>query len=83
MFGFPVQARVHTLFKKTMPNAQTFTPYGATECLPVSSISGHEIVTSTYKKTKKGAGTCIGKALCKTKIKIISEKENTLIEKKP
>jgi len=37
------------------------TPYGATESLPVSSISSNEILSDTWKETVIGGGTCVGK----------------------
>ena len=45
------------------PEASIFTPYGATECLPVASIAGHEILTETWAKSRLGKGTCVGRAL--------------------
>ena len=89
MFGAPVQTKMHHLYKNIMPNGETYTPYGATECLPMSSISGSEIRNQTANKTKEGSGTCLGKALSGTQIKIIEENANykdlsrTLVEKKP
>lgn len=38
------------------------TPYGATECLPVSSISGAEIEGDTRELAESGFGTCVGRA---------------------
>jgi len=36
------------------------TPYGATEALPVATISGGEVLGETAKRSKSGAGTCVG-----------------------
>lgn len=47
------------------------TPYGATESLPVCSISGHEIFDETAAKTRTGAGTCVGRPFPRMEIKII------------
>ncbi|MGE3611673.1 MAG: fatty acid CoA ligase family protein [Bacteriovoracaceae bacterium] len=71
MFGAPVRLEIHQMFKKILIFGDTYTPYGATECLPVSLISGTEILNSHGRKMRAGAGTCIGKAVPETKIKII------------
>ncbi len=36
------------------------TPYGATEALPVASISASEVLSETAKRSDQGAGTCVG-----------------------
>ncbi|MES2792593.1 MAG: AMP-binding protein, partial [Planctomycetota bacterium] len=47
------------------------TPYGATESLPVCSISGREIIQETAAKTRTGAGTCVGRPFPRMELKII------------
>jgi acyl-CoA synthetase (AMP-forming)/AMP-acid ligase II len=37
------------------------TPYGATECLPVSTIEADEVLGQTEAKTDEGAGVCVGR----------------------
>lgn len=71
MFGAPVRYEIHKLFKKILPFGDTYTPYGATECLPVSLISGTEILSKHLSKMKSGQGTCIGKKVPGLEIKII------------
>jgi olefin beta-lactone synthetase len=41
--------------------ARMYTPYGATECLPVSSIESAEVLEQTAVKTSEGAGICVGR----------------------
>ena len=41
--------------------AQLFTPYGATEALPVCSIGSAEILGDTRASTDRGRGVCVGK----------------------
>ena len=72
MFGAPVRTEIHEMFKKILVNGDTYTPYGATESLPVSLISGTEILDGKANATKLGAGTCIGKAVPGIEIKIIN-----------
>ncbi|MFL5785935.1 MAG: fatty acid CoA ligase family protein [Bacteriovoracaceae bacterium] len=72
MFGAPVRAEIHQLFRKVLPKGDTYTPYGATECLPVSLISGKEVLNKTAALTDRGAGVCIGHAVPNAEIKIIN-----------
>jgi acyl-CoA synthetase (AMP-forming)/AMP-acid ligase II len=71
MFGAPVRSNIHEMFKKILVNGDTFTPYGATESLPISLISGSEILGIKSQQTNSGAGTCVGKAVPGIEIKII------------
>jgi acyl-CoA synthetase (AMP-forming)/AMP-acid ligase II len=60
--GAPVPAAVLERFAALLaPGAQVFTPYGATECLPVSSIGSAEILGETRRQTDLGKGVCVGK----------------------
>lgn len=70
MFGAPVPIQLHKDFSEILPNGDTFTPYGATECLPVANISGKEILDSYSEKMSSGLGTCVGRPAPKTQIKI-------------
>lgn len=71
MFGAPVRTELHRKFSSILPNGTTYTPYGATEALPVSLMSGKEILEGHAFKTLEGAGTCIGKSVPNIEIKII------------
>ncbi len=79
MFGAPIPIILHEKFKSILTQGDTFTPYGATEALPVSNISGTDIINKFANKMKNGFGTCIGTPLIETKIISISDSiENTL-----
>jgi acyl-CoA synthetase (AMP-forming)/AMP-acid ligase II len=60
--GAPVPAEV---LRKTLacgaPGAKMHTPYGATECLPVSTIEASEVLNETAQRTDEGAGVCVGR----------------------
>lgn len=71
MFGAPVRSEIHEMYKKILLEGDTYTPYGATESLPVSLISGTEILGLKSERTRRGAGTCIGKAVPGIEIKIV------------
>jgi len=42
-------------------NAEIFTPYGATEAMPVLSIECREILSETAELTRQGFGACVGR----------------------
>lgn len=59
--GAPVPAVVMERFSSMLnPEVQIFTPYGATEALPVCSIGSHEILEETRHLTGQGRGVCVG-----------------------
>lgn len=43
------------------PEGDMFTPYGATEALPVASISAREVLGDTAEVTRAGGGVCVGR----------------------
>jgi acyl-CoA synthetase (AMP-forming)/AMP-acid ligase II len=51
------------------------TPYGATECLPVSSISAAELDDRMVDKIESGDGICVGKPVAPNKVRIIKISE--------
>lgn len=51
-------------------DAQIWTPYGATECLPVAVIEGREL-RATRELTEAGAGTCVGRPVAPNLVRII------------
>jgi olefin beta-lactone synthetase len=70
MFGAPISVKLHEKFAKILPNGTTYTPYGATECLPVSNMSGTEVLKETKELTLVGMGTCVGLPFQSVKIEI-------------
>lgn len=73
MFGAPIPLSLHQKFKSILTNGDTYTPYGATEALPVSNICGSDILNNFSQKIKNGFGTCVGKPLIETNIIAISD----------
>lgn len=69
--GAPVPADVVAKMRELLPDdAQFWTPYGATECLPVAVIEGREL-QATRAATDAGAGTCVGRAVAPNQVRII------------
>jgi acyl-CoA synthetase (AMP-forming)/AMP-acid ligase II len=60
--GAPVPASV---IRNTLAcvgaGAKMHTPYGATECLPLSTIEAAEVLGETAARTNEGAGVCVGR----------------------
>jgi acyl-CoA synthetase (AMP-forming)/AMP-acid ligase II len=54
------------------------TPYGATEALPVSSITASEVLAETQHRWAQGGGTCIGRALPCIESKVIEINDRPL-----
>ena len=64
-------ATIRRLQKTLSAHAEIFTPYGATECLPVASVSGTELNAEVEQRTASGEGTCIGRPVGPNRVKII------------
>ena len=70
--GAPVPPAVLQRYSAMLPeDAEIFTPYGATEALPVSSIGSREILGETARLTGEGRGICVGKPVNSIKVAII------------
>ncbi len=62
--GAPATARDIERFVRLIPeSAELFTPYGATEALPVANIGSREILSETRHLTDQGQGVCVGQAV--------------------
>jgi len=72
MAGAPVPGNVLKRFDKILDDsAEIHTPYGATEALPVTTISRKIILQETWKKTQRGMGSCVGCPVPGIELKII------------
>ena len=71
--GGPVPVHVLKRMQQvlTKPDADLYTPYGATESLPVASIGGKQVLSETSEATSRGAGTCVGPCFDGVDVKII------------
>jgi len=69
--GAPVPADVVAKMRELLPESgRLWTPYGATECLPVAVIESRELQT-TREQTEQGAGTCVGLPMSANTVRII------------
>ncbi len=70
--GAPVPPSVIDQLHKVLPgNADVHTPYGATESLPISTISGKQILGDCRALMRHGAGICVGGTLPGVEVRII------------
>ncbi|APZ93958.1 fatty acid CoA ligase family protein [Fuerstiella marisgermanici] len=70
--GAPVPNHVlHRMTSALSGDSDIFTPYGATECLPVSAIGGRQVLEQTAAQTAQGAGTCVGTVFTGMQVRII------------
>jgi len=70
--GAPVPADVLERFAGLLQaDVQVFTPYGATESLPVCSIGSAEILTETRQATEAGKGVCVGRPVPGAEVRIV------------
>lgn len=69
--GAPVPAAtVEKIRGLCSPEASFWTPYGATECLPVAVIEGEQLAL-TRAGTEQGFGTCVGWPLPENSVRLI------------
>ncbi len=69
--GAPVPPRTVQRLRSMLPeDANIFTPYGATECLPVCAIEGREIL-ALAERTNRGEGICVGKPLPANQVRLV------------
>jgi acyl-CoA synthetase (AMP-forming)/AMP-acid ligase II len=78
--GAPVPPAVVARMCALLPeDAQLWTPYGATECLPVAVIEGREL-QGTREATEHGAGTCVGRPVPPNQVRIIGIRDDAIGE---
>lgn len=70
--GAAVPVDTVALMQRAMPaDGSVHTPYGATECLPVASISSHDMTPELIAATRAGAGTCVGRPVAPNEVAIL------------
>jgi len=82
--GAPVPAAVIERFTRMLNDGcEVWTPYGATEALPVASIGSREILTETRAWTDRGAGVCVGRPVPDAEVHIIPISDEPIIKWDP
>ena len=76
--GAPVPASLWSTSQSFLPNGQLHSPYGATESLPLSSISSAEVRHLLSDKLHPPIGACVGRPVAEITIKIIAPTDTPL-----
>ena len=72
MAGAPVPPSTIEKVRRIAPNSESFTPYGATEALPVTLVSGTEVLKNPAIAASSGeVGTLVGKAVPGVRVKVV------------
>ena len=70
--GAPISVHLLAKLKKClMPDAKIYTPYGATESLPVAVIEANEVLDETAALTNLGQGICVGNRFSQIEWRVI------------
>lgn len=81
MAGAPVPVDlIQTAHAVVSIEADVFTPYGATESLPVASIAGREVTPGLLQPMFNGAGTCVGTPAPGIEIRLIRVTDDPIDE---
>ncbi len=79
--GAPVPAAVMERFLEMLPeDARVWTPYGATEALPVAITHSDEVLGETRARTDRGEGVCVGAPLAANDVRIIAIDDGPIAE---
>ena len=77
--GAPVSAKILEQLAPLLDRpAQIYTPYGATESLPVASIGSGEVLGETRHATDKGMGVCVGRPVAGIDARIIQIRDDPI-----
>lgn len=77
--GAPVPPPVLDDMAAVLPvGAQVFTPYGATESLPVCNVGSAEILASCAARTRAGDGICVGVPVTGVVVRIIGIRDDAI-----
>jgi acyl-CoA synthetase (AMP-forming)/AMP-acid ligase II len=73
MAGAPISGGLIARMQTILPQeAMIYTPYGATEALPIVSLEGREIVSSTWPSSCQGKGICVGRPLPGIDVRVVA-----------
>ena len=85
--GAPVPAHVLRRVREVIaPEGEVFTPYGATEALPVACIESREVLGETAAQTALGRGICVGRKFPRIEWRLIpisDAPQNSLSQTEP
>ena len=77
--GAPVSGELLAQLRVIAPHCVTHTPYGATECLPVTTITADELLGEARQLALRGQGTCVGRPVSGVEIRVIRETDGAIL----
>ena len=77
-YGAPVPPSLIEQCGQILDGGEVDTPYGATEALPITMISGRGILAETAVLSDQGRGTCVGRPTTGNTIRIIRITEDPI-----
>jgi acyl-CoA synthetase (AMP-forming)/AMP-acid ligase II len=79
--GAPASAASIERFVRLLSGgAEVFTPYGATEALPVANVGSREILGETRALTEQGRGVCVGRPVAGMEVRVIRISDGPIAE---
>ena len=76
--GAPVSGELLAKLRDIAPHCVTHTPYGATECLPVTTITADELLGAARQRALRGEGTCVGRPVSGVELRVIRETDGAI-----
>jgi len=71
MSGAPVPPPLIQDYTRILEDGEVYTPYGATEALPLTMMSGAEILAETAALSASGRGMCVGRPVRGVTVRVI------------
>jgi olefin beta-lactone synthetase len=72
MAGAPAPVSLLERLVRIVPSSSdVYTPYGATECLPITMARAREVLAGPASATRAGWGTCVGRPIPRAEVRII------------
>jgi acyl-coenzyme A synthetase/AMP-(fatty) acid ligase len=78
--GAPVSASIMSMFSALLVDAEVFSIYGATECLPISGVGSNEVLSEISRPEFLTQGTCVGRPFPGVEIRIIKISDEPIVE---
>lgn len=80
MAGAPVAPSLIEQFTHILVDGDVYTPFGATEALPITMMSGREILAETAALSEQGKGMCVGRPTRGNTIRVIQITDDPIPE---
>lgn len=78
--GAPVPAQTLEMLRSLLRGGEVYTPYGATESLPVTFVSGADLLAQTEEPATTGdQGTFVGKPCAGVELQVIRSEPDTVL----